>query len=187
MIKLIDLLKEVGSQAGPCLYPGAFRPPHKGHFDAAKYLASLPYVTKVYVIVSKKDRGGITADDSLFIWQEYLRNDPNPKIEIELSQEDSPVEDVYRYMSVNASADPVYAAAGVDDMNSGIFNGISNTFDNRLKMITIPTMDAGISSTEMRQDIAAGDYQAFVKLLPIATINKGGAKRIFNRLLKLTK
>lgn len=187
MIKLIDLLNEVNSQAGPCLYPGAFRPPHKGHFEAVQWLASQTYITKVYVIISPKDRGNITAQDSLYVWQEYLRDDPNPKIEIELSQEDSPVEDVYRYMSVNSTADPVYAAAGQDDIDAGIFQSIQATFSGRLKIITIPTMSSGISSTEMRNDIEAGDYDAFTKLIPTATINKGGAKRIFNRLLKINK
>lgn len=187
MIKLIDLLNEVNSQAGPCLYPGAFRPPHKGHFEAAQWLASQTYITKVYVIISPKDRGDITADDSLYVWREYLKNDPNPKIEVELSQEDSPVEDVYRYMSVNSQADPVYAAAGQDDIASGMFKSIQQTFSGRLKILQIPTMSAGISSTDMRLDIESGDYDAFVKLIPTATVNKGGATKIFNRLLKSNK
>ncbi len=33
-----DLLNEASSDVGPCFYPGKFKPPHKGHFEAAKYL-----------------------------------------------------------------------------------------------------------------------------------------------------
>ena len=43
------------NEPGPCFYPGKFKPPHKGHFEAAKSLASKEYITKVYVIISSKE------------------------------------------------------------------------------------------------------------------------------------
>ena len=77
-----DLLKEASSDVGPCFYPGKFKPPHKGHFEAAKYLASKNYINKVYVIISNVTKFGITPQDSLKIWQEYLAAKPNPKISV---------------------------------------------------------------------------------------------------------
>ena len=44
-----DILREGSPDVGPCFYPGKFKPPHKGHFEAAKYLASLNYINKVYI------------------------------------------------------------------------------------------------------------------------------------------
>ena len=32
-----DILREASPDVGPCFYPGKFKPPHKGHFEAAKY------------------------------------------------------------------------------------------------------------------------------------------------------
>ena len=61
-----DLLKEASPDVGPCFYPGKFKPPHKGHFEAAKYLASKPYINKVYVIISRVEKFGITPEDSLY-------------------------------------------------------------------------------------------------------------------------
>jgi hypothetical protein len=42
-----DILREGSPDVGPCFYPGKFKPPHKGHFEATKYLASLNYINKV--------------------------------------------------------------------------------------------------------------------------------------------
>ena len=81
-----DLLKEASPDVGPCFYPGKFKPPHKGHFEAAKYLASKPYINKVYVIISNVTKYGITPEDSLYIWQEYLKAEPNPKISVSIEQ-----------------------------------------------------------------------------------------------------
>ena len=63
-------LKENKSKIG--IFPGSFRPPHKGHFAAAQDLASRNYITEVNVIISPKERDGITADKSLEIWNLYL-------------------------------------------------------------------------------------------------------------------
>ena len=41
-----ELLSEASPEVGPCFYPGKFKPPHKGHFEAAKYLASQDYINK---------------------------------------------------------------------------------------------------------------------------------------------
>lgn len=185
MIKLIDILKEVNSETGPCLYPGSFKPPTRGHFEAAKYLASQPNINKVYVIISPVEKHGISAQDSLFIWREYLKDDPNPKIEIELSQEGSPMEDVYRYLDVNSTVTPVYVAAGIDPEETVNFDGFKKRFGDRVKPLQLPQANQGITSEKMIQDITSGDFQAFTNDVPVATYNKGGAKKIFDRLIKL--
>lgn len=183
-MKLVDLLKEVGSETGPCLYPGKFKPPTKGHFEAAQYLASKPYITKVYVIISPVTKYDITAKDSLYIWRQYLKDDPNPKIEIELSQEESPIEDVFRFLEVNSETNPVYVAAGIDPQEAVDFTAIQNRFGSRVKVEKLPQ---GVSSNKMIQDVSSGDFEAFTDDIPVATYNKGGANPIFDRLLKLIK
>lgn len=61
------LLENTGSTIG--LFPGAFKPPHKGHFDTAKQAATTNDVA--VVLVSGIDRDGISSDDSYYIWNLY--------------------------------------------------------------------------------------------------------------------
>jgi len=51
------------------IFPGAFKPPHKGHFDAVEQL--LKIADQVVVLVSPSTREGITAEESVAIWNIY--------------------------------------------------------------------------------------------------------------------
>lgn len=88
---------------GIVLFPGAFKPPTKGHFDAVKSLATNTYkmaaydktdsgaiekgtlraenpdkqVEKVIVFIGSQPREGITADISEKIWNIYSKHLPN--------------------------------------------------------------------------------------------------------------
>ena len=88
---------------GIALFPGAFKPPTKGHFLAVKELATNTFraakwdedergritpgtlksgkaderVDKVIVIISNKARNGITAKDSVKVWDIYKKYLPN--------------------------------------------------------------------------------------------------------------
>ena len=80
------------------LYPGAFKPPHRGHFEVVKRLLKgthdgKPYtldnykdvgssalnevkaeaITKVIVFIGGKDRNGISPEDSKRIWEIYKK------------------------------------------------------------------------------------------------------------------
>ena len=50
-------------------FPGAFKPPHKGHFDTAKQAATDNDIA--VVLISGSDRDGITTADSYEIWNMY--------------------------------------------------------------------------------------------------------------------
>jgi phosphopantetheine adenylyltransferase len=156
-----DILREASPDVGPCFYPGKFKPPHKGHFEATKYLASLNYINKVYVIISNVTKYGITPEDSLYIWQEYLKAEPNPKIDVSISKESTPIKDIFAFMAENPDVDPVYVAGGAEF--------------------------GRISATQMRDTIKAGNFEEFVKFIPDSAYNKGVAKDVFGRLLKIMK
>jgi len=51
------------------VFPGAFKPPHKGHFDTVKKAAQENNI--VFVIISAIDRDNITSKESLNIWNIY--------------------------------------------------------------------------------------------------------------------
>ena len=62
-------LLEAESQPTIGLYPGAFKPPHKGHVEVVKKL--LKVVDQVVVLISPKTSEGITADESVAVWNLY--------------------------------------------------------------------------------------------------------------------
>lgn len=183
-----DILSEASPDVGPCFYPGKFKPPHKGHFEAAKYLASKPYINKVYVVISNVTKYGITPQDSFKIWKEYLAAEPNPKINVSISKESTPIKDIFSFMDKNPDVDPVYVAGGAEEVEGiGYFDSIQKRFPNRVRKEVIPDQFGRISATQMRAAVKDGNYEEFVKFIPDSAYNKGVAKDVFGRLLKIMK
>ena len=183
-----DLLREASPDVGPCFYPGKFKPPHKGHFEAAKYLASKPYINKVYVIISRVTKFGITPEDSLYIWNEYLKAEPNPKISVSISKESTPIKDIFVFMDENPEVDPIYVAgAGEEVEGLGYFDALQKRFPDRVRKEVVPDQFERISATQMRDAIKVGDMKGFEKFIPDAAYNKGVTKDVFSRLLKIMK
>ena len=82
--------------ANIALYPGGYKPPHIGHYEAAK--EALKEADKVIVFVGPKERDGITQNMSIALWKLYTQNDP---IEIRKAGV-SPVKDVYDFVELEA-------------------------------------------------------------------------------------
>jgi D-ribose pyranose/furanose isomerase RbsD len=183
-----DLLREGSPDVGPCFFPGKFKPPHKGHFEAAKYLASLNYINKVYVIISNVTKFGITPEDSLYIWQEYLKAEPNPKISVSISKESTPIKDIFAFMAENPDVDPIYVAGGAEEVEGiGYFDSIYKRYPNRVRKEVIPAQFERIRATDMRAVVKTGNFEEFAKFIPDAAYNKGVAKDVFGRLIKIIK
>jgi hypothetical protein len=183
-----DLLREGSPDVGPCFFPGKFKPPHKGHFEAAKYLASLNYINIVYVIISNVTKFGITPEDSLYIWQEYLKAEPNPKISVSISKESTPIKDIFAFMAENPDVDPIYVAGGAEEVEGiGYFDSIYKRYPNRVRKEVIPAQFERIRATDMRAVVKTGNFEEFAKFIPDAAYNKGVAKDVFGRLIKIIK
>ena len=70
------------------LLPGGFKPPHAGHYNAAKWLAANTDADTVVVRIGAKEREGVTREMSLQLWDLYRDSDPDPlskKLTIDLS------------------------------------------------------------------------------------------------------
>lgn len=183
-----DILKEASPDVGPCFYPGKFKPPHKGHFEAAKYLASKPYINKVYVVISNVTKFGITPQDSLYIWTEYLKAEPNPKIKVMISKESTPIKDIFAFMDQNREVDPVYVAGAQEEVEGlGYFDAIQKRFPDRIRKEVIPNQFERMSATQMRDAVKQGNVKEFEKFIPDAAYNKGVTKDVFGRLIKIMK
>ena len=122
------------------LYPGKFKPPHKGHFEVVKKL--LQNADQVVVLISPKTHEGITADESAAIWELYKQKlDGN--IEVRISTI-TPVADVYDFVENNPEL-TVYAAYG---------KGEEGRYKNLGKYPNAKIFDAGTTS-EDGEDISA--------------------------------
>lgn len=183
-----QIAEAITNQPGPCLYPGRFKPPHKGHYQAAKLLTEKSYITEVNVIISSKVVDGITPEDALEIWKIYLEAEPNPKIKVSVSTDKSPVITMVNYLKDNPNTDPVYIAIGqdeVDDMSYG--DSLQSQFGDRVKTITVQEKAGDVSAPYVRSILASGDFNSFKEAIPTAAYNKGAAAAIFKMLAPKTK
>jgi FAD synthase len=177
------IAEAVLNESGPCFYPGKFKPPHKGHYEAAKALAAKPYITKVYIIISKKTVDGITPEDSLMIWNMYLQSQPNPKITVRISTQQSPIVTIMDFLNKNPEADPVYIAVGDDESDDAEYgNSLQQRFGDKVKTIKVQERQGDASAPHIRTLLQAGDYESFKETVPEAAFNRGVAPKIFKML-----
>jgi hypothetical protein len=87
------------------LFPGAFKPPHKGHFEVAQRLSKV--ADEVIVIISPIAREGITAEQSLSAWKIY--ETLLPKVKAIISPSASPITYTYETIESNPTINFVVA------------------------------------------------------------------------------
>jgi len=157
------LINEKTTKESIALYPGKFKPPHKGHFEVAKQL--LNKVDRVEVLISGKEHEGINAEQSKAIWELYNEL-LGGRLDIKIIQ-GSPVK--YVLDTIEANPNNHYIAVyGKDDkdryrnigkdpryMNAEVFDGgaISSGGEN-------------ISATNLRKAMMDKDIQAIKSMLP---------------------
>ena len=139
------------------LFPGAFKPPHKGHVDVVKKL--LDKADQVVVLVSPKMRDGVSAEESVAVWNLYKKLFDGP-VEIRISANDSPVGEVYDVVKNNLDTDFIVAfgkgeesryAKMADQPNATVFDG--GTIE-------------GANATNLRMALASKNNDEIAKYLP---------------------
>jgi cytidyltransferase-like protein len=156
-----DFIVEEITKESIALYPGKFKPPHKGHFDVAKQL--LKKVNRVEIIISSKPVDGITAEQSKKVWELY-NTLLGGKLDIKIIQ-GSPV--TYVLDTIEANQNNYYVAVygkGEEDryrnvgkdpryMNAETFDGGTTTSDG-----------GNINATDFRNALRSG--QDITKFIP---------------------
>lgn len=177
------IAEEIVNEPGPCFYPGKFKPPHKGHFEAASYLASRNFITEVDVIISNKVIDGITPEDSLLIWNSYISAEPNAKFKVQISTQNSPIVEIINFLKANPEISPVYVAGGSDESDDQEYlTSLQDQFGDRLKPIAVHEKDGKVSAPYIRDVLKKKDFEAFKKVVPEAAANRGVALKIFKML-----
>lgn len=182
------IAEAIANEPGPCFYPGKFKPPHKGHFEAAKDLASRNYIKQVNIIISRKTIDGITPEDSLMIWNMYLQAEPNPKITVKISADESPIQSIMKYLKSNSSAGTVYVAVGDDEVDDEAYGqSLQQDFGEKVKVIPVHEKAGDISAPHVRNILASGDFEAFKEAVPESAYNRGAAPKVFKMLATKVK
>ena len=147
--------------ANIALYPGGYKPPHIGHYQAAK--KALTQADKVIVFVGPKEREGITQDMSIALWKLYTEKD---NIEIRPTGV-SPVKDVYDFVELEAEdGDTLSFIKGEKDSEDPRFARIptyAEKFNKKIAINFINVQDIksrsgkSVSGTSMRNYIKNND------------------------------
>jgi len=77
------------------ILPGKFKPPHRGHLDMINHY--LEHADRVVVLISPKEKDGITSDVSERLLQIYVRDAGLQNVDIEISEYPSPVQAAMEY------------------------------------------------------------------------------------------
>jgi cytidyltransferase-like protein len=151
-------LLEADDKPTIALFPGAFKPPHKGHVNVVKQL--LGYADEVVVLVSPKTRDGVDADESIKIWNLY-KTILNGPVEIKLTEE-SPIREVYNVVKNNPDTNFILAAG----------KGEVSRFKSILHFPNVKIYDAGVlegdnvNATGLRSAMKSGSETEIEKYLP---------------------
>ena len=178
------------------LYPGGFKPPHKGHFDLIEAYVTDPAIASVKILIGHKGRSStdnsinISHEISEYIWNEwYMHALPTGKIETISNIDTVPVRASYLYVDLHTSPGDKIVLVSSDKSIEDSTR--SQEFTNKHKkgsgkyskegvdVIVYPKSVVSIyngrtdslngkpvSSTVMRDDIAKKDIVNFTTNLP---------------------
>ena len=150
-------LLEADDKPTIALFPGAFKPPHKGHFAAVKKL--LEQADQVVILISPKTREGVTADESVAIWELY-KTLLDGSVEIRVAGE-SPVKEAYRVAESNPDTNFILASGkGEDDRFKTAIAKLPN-----VKSIDVGNFE-GTNATDLRVALQTNKEEAIKQYIP---------------------
>jgi nicotinamide mononucleotide adenylyltransferase len=134
MVNIEQIGKQIGEQiANPpllCYYPGAFKPPNKGHFNAVESLAKKNYINQVIVLIGNDTKNNVTPQQSKAIWDLYLESNPNPKVKITIAKNASPIKDLFSFFA--NLKNEAYVAGSQEETTDGYVNKLQEKFSDRV-------------------------------------------------------
>ena len=159
------------------LFPGKFKPPHRGHFDYVNKIAKRPDVDEVIVLISPVDYPEVSNEQSLRIWEEYLENG-EPNITAKIADYRSPVQAVYEFVADPKSAidgDTVLLVKSSKDVGDTRFDRAQSYAERHNPGVNVedivedPVQSSDglvYSARDMRKAIATGDKETFLSYAP---------------------
>jgi phosphopantetheine adenylyltransferase len=143
------------------LYPGGFKPPTKGHYNALNYLLQTAGSAKVFV--GKKERGGINAEQSCEIWNIYKKY-LGKAVDIAIA-EITPIKSVYDFADTNKDKDLLVGAGAEDQDRFDYFKKHIEKYPF-VNIVNIPPQNNRISGTVCREKIQNRDMNCVDYFVP---------------------
>lgn len=174
------------------LYPGAFKPPHRGHFEVVKGLlkgnhgghiytkdsasdagtkalagqsGKVEKITKVIVFPGGGERNGISKGESMAIWKIYAKYLPGIEVR---DGEKNPMFAAKDYAKANSN-DPFYAITGVRDESDFTDLKRITTFSNtnNVQGLVIPSAQgSSVRASDLRKAALKGSLDDIVDFFP---------------------
>jgi len=134
------------------IFPGAFKPPHIGHFSIVK--DALKRADLVYVIASSKERDGVGPDVTKHVWEKYYIPALGNKVKLIMAPI-SPVKSTFDMLE-DLDAD-VILYAGKEDLARFKDAQKYAKQDSTLTVKSLPRSLIPVSGKQLRTAIRAGD------------------------------
>jgi len=155
---LVSMLLEHEEETQPtiAIFPGAFKPPHKGHFDVVEQL--LKVSDQVVILISPKTRDGITADESMAVWNLYKAK-LDGSVEVRVSAI-TPIKETYDVVADNPDT----------EFRVAFGKGEIDRYKTIEKYPNVKIFDAGevegVSATGLRAAIVSKNEEKIKEYLP---------------------
>ena len=141
------------------LYPGAFKPPHRGHVSIA--LDSLETDTdKLILFISTKAREDVEVEEALKAWELYKESVPGLE-RMEIVPTPTPVKDVYDYVKNNPTHD-IKAVFGKGEEDR--YTSLATKYPN-VEIFNAGTV-GNYSATDLRKAIRDKNKEAIATFIP---------------------
>lgn len=159
------------------LFPGKFKPPHRGHLEYVNKIAQRSDVDEVIILISPVDYPEVSNRQSLDIWNEYLEN-AAPNITAKIADYRSPVQAVYEFVADNKNVkegDTVLLIKSSKDEGDTRFDRAQSYAERHNPGVNVEDIEedpiesrSGVvySARDMRRAIATGDRDMFISYLP---------------------
>ena len=189
------------------LYPGAFKPPHRGHFEVVKRLLNNthgghPYdidshkeagsaalggkeskadqIDKVYIFIGGGERNGLTKEEAMAVWNIYAKYLPGVVI---LDGQKNPMFAAKDFAKENPEQQ-FYAVTGVRGEEDFVDLRRVTTFKNRENvdgLVMAANADSKIRATDFRNAILSGNLDKIIDFFP-AELKREEILKIVNML-----
>lgn len=153
------------------IFPGKFKPPHLGHFMGVKELAEIKNINKIIVIISPKENDGVTAQMSKKIWEIFQKYEP--KIEIKISESESPIQSTFEYLKTVDSKTKVFLTLSKKELetSSDRYKDVMKFVDKynpglSVEVIYTEQNKEGITGSYVRKLIRDSNKEVFFSVLP---------------------
>lgn len=154
------------------MFGGGFKPPTLGHLEVVKRaLQENPEMDALIVLVGSGTRNSISQEESLAIWNIYIKSLPN-KVKVMASPNNKPpIGAIYSYAKKNPDKE-IYWFVGAREGNEEDFQDIEKRTRSLRKLayqnVKVKQIVTGgaVSGTKARQALLAKDKETFLQFIP---------------------